>query len=133
MENSKHFKIAVHILAESLYLNDENYFYVAWDDDDIVYVGKGQGKRWQHVKSQRSSSVQLNSMVNAGRELKVSVFPCYTDSRAVWMESLLISLLSESSGLVNLRHTDYGFSLLDEEKDTLKELLDNLLPRLQKE
>jgi hypothetical protein len=50
-----------------------NYVYAAVNEGEVVYIGKGKGKRWQHCTSGISSNYHLNRLHFDGANVEVRI------------------------------------------------------------
>lgn len=71
----------------------KHYIYIARIDDEIVYIGKGVGKRYEHVNSGISHNYFLNKAHFSGIVMDVEIYQRFdTDEEALAAESALIKL-----------------------------------------
>lgn len=71
-----------------------HYVYIAKLDGEVIYVGKGFGKRYLHCRSGGSHNVELNRLFFSGEVVDVSIHKDgLTNKEAEDMEKTLITIL----------------------------------------
>lgn len=79
-------------------IRGSHYVYMAFDGEQLVYVGSGKGDRCNHVTSGISHNKELNRMHFSGKELFVyKAFERITQAEALRLESVIIKLMNPSA------------------------------------
>lgn len=83
------------------------YVYQAQLGDEIVYIGKGVGDRYKHLKSGTSHVYEANEAYFLGKDFTVSILEHYeTSEEAFGREMELISKIQPKWNVVMIRNTE---------------------------